>query len=243
MNSRFVCVPHSWYDMRDDGYSFIGSLGDKRFTIWFLITSIAVESNTNKRIPIQIKQLVNELSLVKGYAKATIVRKLLIELKTCGLIKCDCLNTKTRSSDLIYLDIDTELYITDLQKGFSMINVSLFQDKILKLQPKGFFIYCFLHKYHNINLGNQCSSNLGYAEVNRDYIGRILGIRSLSTVTKYIDKIVSAKSLVKKIDQAVYEDINEFGEVITKYTPNRFIVWAKVDSENKYYIRPQQRGA
>lgn len=236
-NQKFVRIPNSWYIVDDIyGSSFIGRLGDKRFILWFEIGSLSVEMNMSDTVPLQIKHIINHLKHIRGFNKLNNIRKMLLELKECGLIECEQISKDIKSNDVLYIKINTPKYMKELKNGFSTISIELYKDKLKKIQSKGFMIYCFLYKHHNIELGNQDCSNWGYAEARREYIGNILGIKSIKTVTEYTNKIVNAKSLVKKIAQTSYETTNEFGEVVTQYTTNRYIVWAKIDSGNKYYI-------
>ncbi|MTI65149.1 MAG: hypothetical protein FH753_00915 [Firmicutes bacterium] len=236
-NRKFVKVPHQWFEMDKDGINFISQLGDKRFTLWFAINKVAVQSGMADIVRYSISEIVNDMKVLKGFSDKTKVRNMLIALKKAGLIECKTLNSKTKPSSLISIKVNTDRYIKDCNnKGFSMISTDLYDDKIQELDCTGFLIYCFLFKNHNINLGNQGITDHGYCEATRDSISRILGVKNKKTITKYTNKIVKAKKLVKRIKQQQYQDENELGDIVTKWTPNRYIVWAKVDIENKYYI-------
>ncbi|WP_026893789.1 hypothetical protein [Clostridiisalibacter paucivorans] len=236
-NKNFVKVPHQWYQMDKEGISFMSQLGDKRFTLWFAINKVAIQSGMADIIRYSITEISNDMKILKGFSNKTKVRNMLIALKKVKLIECDRLNKETKPSSLISIKVNTDRYIKDCNnKGFSMISTDLYDDKIQKLDCTGFFIYCFLHKNHNVNLGNQDITNNGYCETTRDSISRILGIKNKKTITKYTNKIVKAGKLVKKIKQQQYQDENELGDIVTKWTPNRYIVWAKIDNCNKYYI-------
>jgi hypothetical protein len=237
-NDKFVKVPNSWYMMDKTGTSFMDKIGECRFTLWFYLQKTSVEMNMSDVIPIQIKQLSQELNDLNGFKKSSYIRKFLIQLKKSGLIECDTLTDKTKPTDLIYIKVSTRKHTEDCKSGFSMINVNIFNDKIKKLNCYGFYIYCFLFKHHNTTLGNQKSSNIGtgYAEANREFIGNVLGIKSVKTISKYTEKIANAKGLIKILPQEFFEETNEFGETVKKWHSNRYIVYPKFDKENKYHI-------
>ncbi|WP_053957147.1 hypothetical protein [Inediibacterium massiliense] len=237
MSNSFVKVPHQWYEMDKSGDSFISKLGAKRFTLWFAINKVSVEMNMSKVVQLQIKQLIDELNFLKGFSRPMQVKKMLLELKKAKLIECNTLTNKTKPTDLLNVKIKP-ITEEDYPKGWAMISTDLYADKINRLECIGFMIFCFLFKYHRQENGNQDSTNgLGYAEVNRDHIGRILGLSSVKTISKYTDKIKKARNLIKILPQEEYFETNEFGEEVKKWRPNRYVVYPKVDVTNKYYIK------
>lgn len=236
MKNKFVKIPNQWYQIKNNN-SFMATLGGKRFTLWFGINKVAAEMNMSGTVQLQIKQLVNELKDLKGFSNPARVKDMLMALRKAKLIECSTLNERTKSTDLLNVKVNTKRYKDECEElGFSMISTELYDDKIRELDCTGFFIYCFLHKHHRIENGNQDITNHGYAEASREFIGEMLGIRSVKTVTKYTNKIVKAKHLVKKVKQEKYYYENEFGETEQAWTSNRYIVRPKIDSENKYYI-------
>ena len=232
--NQFVMIPHQWYSMNNNN-SFIGKLGQKRFALWFILNKTNLETGYSNNIQVQIKQIHSKYKHLSGFSKQEYIRKMLIELSKVGLIKCENLNIKTKPSELLMVEIVKQ----DYTMGYSAINLDIFNDKIHELDAGGFFVYCFLFKYHNIYLGNQdeYQQSSGYAEVSRQTIANVLNIKSERTITKYLNNIRKAKELIKTLDQEYYETVNEFGETVREWRPNRYIVHAKCNHENKYYIQ------
>ena len=237
MEKKFVRVPHIWFDISGDE-SFISLLGDKRFTMWFYLNKISVEMNMSSLIPVQIKQICTYFTDVNGYSKPSIVRRMLIEMNTLGLIDCNDINIKSKPSDLLYINVRTELHSKAIElKGYSAISVELFDDKIRKIDTKGFLIYCLLYKMHRTENGNQDTGNVGYAECDKEYISKVTGVKNMKTITEYLVIIDKGKNLVKMLGQNNYTKKDMFGNEVTVYTPNRYYVRAKVERDNKYYIK------
>ena len=145
---------------------------------------------------------------------------------------------------------DEELFIEvnplDDGKGFSIISSQLFFDYVHKIGHIGWSIYCLLFKNHNINYGNQdddpyTMKNYGFANCSEEYISKILD-RSRKTISEYIseNKIIQT-SLVRIFEQKDREWINnKTGLTEFKYMPNHYVVHAKYNPEDKYYIETNQ---
>lgn len=228
MNQDFVRVPNNWFQESND-ITFVSNIGANAFTLWYAINKVSVQMNMSKVIQLQIKQVVIEMKGIKGFAKPENVRKLLLTLKRHRLIECNQLTDKTKPTDLINI----KLIEPDYTNGFSPISCDLYNDKILKIQPVGFLIYCLLYKNHNINLGGSTSS--GHAEITRESICRFTGINSVKTVSNAIDVLKKSKGLVRVEQSKIISNLSN-GKYDTKYLPNCYVILAKIDTLNKYYI-------
>ena len=231
IKNQFVMIPNDWYN-KIEGKTFIETLGQKRFTIWYILMMKKFDYGVINGMNITIKQLKEEFPTLQGLSRASDWRKVLLDLKKVELIKCDSLDDKTKPSDMITIYIDNP----ECKNGYSRISTDLFKDKIDKLNTGGFFVYCLLYKYHNVSLGNNESGNYGYAEISRDTISNILGIKTINRITKYTSAIENAKGLIKVIKEEQYTTLDEFDREVYKWRPKRYIVRAKCEMENKYYI-------
>jgi len=161
LEEKFVRVPHIWFDLEDND-TFIAKMGEKRFLLWFYLNKLNAEMNMSSLVPIQIKKIVKEFDQLTGFSKADNIKKMLLELNKAKLIECTSLCEKSKPTDLLYVKVNTIKINHDINdKGFSMINTRIFDDKINLIDGKGFLIYCMLFKYHNQNNGD-CLGD-GYA--------------------------------------------------------------------------------
>lgn len=230
MTQRFVRVPNDWFQEYNED-TFASKIGYNAFTMWFAINKVSAQMNMSQLIQLQIKQVVIDMKGIKGFAKAENVRKILLTLKKHKLIECKQLTSKTKPTDLLNISI-IEL---EYKNGFSSISCDMYDDKILKIQPSGFLVYCLLYKNHNTNLGCQ-TSKFGHVEITREAISRFTGIGSVKTVSLTIDLLKKAKGLIR-VEQKKILLIEKDGKREAKYLPNCYQVLAKFDTENKYYIQ------
>lgn len=225
-NSGFIKVPNIWFDVSDT-LPFASTLGAKRFTLWFHLQRKSVRLNMSQTIQCQISTLSDELSFMKGFSKPSNVRRYLIELQEFGLIECDSLSQTTKPSRLI----EVTLIKQDESKGFSKISTQLYDDKIDKVGYNGLIIFCMIFKYHNVNLGNQDSSNYGHADLTREFISFVTGIKDFKTIHDTITILISSKQLIKLSTQQRYES----NDNKLLWMPNRYKALPKYDDSNKYY--------
>lgn len=97
-----------------------------------------------------------------------------------------------------------------------------------------------------LNFGNQDNDpynmkNYGFANCSEEYISKILD-RSRKTISEYIsENNIIQTSLVKIIPQENQEWYDHKTNTnVQKYMPNHYIVHAKYNPENKYYIETNQ---
>lgn len=153
--------------------------------------------------------------------------------------------TNIRSDEELFIQVND----MDDGNGFSIISSQLFFDYIHKIGHIGWSIYCLLFKNHNINFGNTDPdneymtgyANYGFANCSEEYISKILN-RSRATISKYINKNKYIPNELVKIDvQGKVKYTNQrTDEEIEVYVPNHYIVHAKYEPENKYYIETKK---
>lgn len=234
-NKSFVRVPNDWFNLNEKEETFASKLGSKRFTLWFALQNVSVKMNMSKVIQAQIKKIAFDMKELTGFSKPESVRKLLMDLQSCGLIKCKDLSPTTKPSDLI----EIELVEQDYSKGFSQISTDLYYDKINLIGCNGLLLFCFLFKNHNLDFGKSedaCNYSTGFAKVNRDAIARFTGLKSYKLISDTLKLLTKAKHLIKIIPPEQYMSEDSFGNSQTTWSCNKYRVYPKCDIDNKYYI-------
>jgi hypothetical protein len=226
MSTRFIRVPNIWFDMKDEE-PFFKKIGVNEFTLWFKLNALSVDMSMSRIIPVQIKSLQQDFSGVRGFSKNEYIRDMLVKLKKYKLIECKQLTTNSKPSDLLNI----QLKEIDYSKGFSTIAIEVFEDKLIKIQPTGFAIFCLLYKNHNLNFGS--ASSLGHCNMSQDAIASVLNLKSRHTVIGSIDSMIKAKGLIK-IEKGK-KIISSDGRI--KFLTNTYSVYAKYDDKNKYFVQ------
>ena len=261
-NKTFIKIPNNFFTIEKNEFSEeieiskFKQFGTEGFTIWTYLlytqgnqvsaqTSIKrIQSFLNRNMDSRGKKAKN------GLTDARTIKKYLNVLLKMDMIKIEEFidddpdeEVKEQPKNNYFENIraDEELFIEvnpmDDGNGFSAISTQLFYDYVHKIGHIGWSIYCLLFKNHNTGFGNtdETYGNCGFASCSEEYIANILGINK-STVSDYITNQIP-KKLVKVQSQptTTYYDFQKNKE-ITKYMPNHYIVLAKGDSENKYYI-------
>ena len=227
----FVRVPNLWFQ-EDDRKTLVSRIGVNSFTLWFYLQTLSVKMNMSNVVPISIVKINKDLTGILGFSKDVNIRKMLLTLKDNGIITSDDLSEKSRPRDILYIEFTEQ----DYSYGFSPIDCDLFNDKIRKINPSGFAVYCLLYKNHNTNFGSD-KGGFGHAEINRDSICRFVGIKDVDTVTQIVNNLRDAKSLIGfEQGKILVRDIQDEKNKDVKYLPNCYNVYAKYDIRNKYYV-------
>jgi hypothetical protein len=236
---KFIKVDNRFFEIDKDlditKFYFIGTEG---FTIYCYL--LMMESGYDfAQVNIKmIKEFLNRK--INGRKKSTeglrdkrTILKYLIALKRQKYVECEELNEKTKLNDILMIKVNNTCN-KEQGKGWSGISTELFSDYIHKLGHIGWSIYCLLFKNHNVNAGNPAPSNLGFAFPTEEYMGKMLN-RHENTIKQYIPLLKKYKLVeVEPQKPNIYTVPN--GTERIKYMPNHYIVKAKVDRFNKYYV-------
>lgn len=229
----FVRVPNDWFNLNGQEQTFASKLNPKRFTLWFYLQKLSVEMNMSNVVQIQIKKTCDDMSKLTGFSKPENIRKLLLELKSCNLIECKELSSKSKPSDLLSI----KLIEQDYSKGFSAISTQLYDDKINKIGCNGLLLFCLLFKNHNNNIVKTDTNayNQGFAKINREAIARFIGIKNYQTISDTIQLLKKARQLIKITPSEKYLQKDEFGHMQTVWSGHKYTILPKCEPSNKYH--------
>jgi hypothetical protein len=259
-NKTFIRIPHNFFEINEEvKITLFHQIGTEGFTIWcYMLMRQGNQTSTEINIK-RIKTFLNrdtrsKFKAKKGLNDARTIKKYIVALIRMQLIKInddvfeefdnvsDEEKNKIISNFMEGLRADDELLITvdnriGEKDGFSCISVQLFEDWVHKIGHIGWSVYCMLFKSHNTTFGNQSAGNFGFANPSRLYIALILN-RSERTIADYINNEIHMPcQLVKVIQQPCVTFYNAVsGNMEQKQEANHYIVNAKIDSGNKYYI-------
>lgn len=258
-NKTFIKIPHNLFTIEKNqmgepvGVSKLKQLGTEGFTIWsylLLIQGNQVVARTDIKEIIAIfneNKGTRKAKAKNGLSDARTVKKYLNILIKMEMIQCEQFDGKLirlvieeGSNDFVNVRADDKLFISvnpmDDGKGFSAISAQLFFDNVKKMGHIGWSIYCLLYKNHNTGFGNTEESygNCGFASCSEEYIANIIS-RNKSTVSEYIHKFPKGLMKIMPQESTTWYDFHREIDVVT-YMPNHYVVYAKGDTENKYYI-------
>lgn len=269
-NKSFIKIPNSLFTIEKNsigeeiGISKFKQFGTEGFTIWSYLlytqgTQVSAQT-TIKRIQSFLnrnKETRSKYIAKNGLNDTRTIKKYLNILLKMKMIKFEQfideeeieLFGEAISNDFTNIRSDEELFIEvnpmDDGNGFSIISSQLFFDFVHKIGHIGWSIYCLLFKNHNLNFGNTnddeySMKNYGFATCSEEYISKIID-RNKSTISKYITNLIPS-TLIKVLPQGSTEWYDyKTGETIQTYMPNHYIVLAKYNPENKYYIETKSK--
>jgi len=271
INKTFIKIPNSFFTIERNeigeeiGINKFKQFGTEGFTIWtYLLYTQGnqVSAQTSiKRIQSFLNRNKNtrKIKSKNGLSDARTIKKYLDILHKMNMIKVEEFideednesNQPLQQINNYFTDIraDDELFLQvndmDNGKGFSMISSQLFFDYIHKIGHIGWSIYCLLFKNHNLNFGNTdednyTMKNYGFATCTEDYISKLLN-RSKANISEYITKHIPS-TLIKILPQKSTEWYDHKTDTtVQTYMPNHYIVHAKYNPENKYYIETKSK--
>lgn len=264
-NKTFIKIPNSLFTIERNefgeeiGISIFKQIGTEGFTIWTYLlytqgnqvsaqTTIKrinsfLNRNKNTRNK-KSKNGLNDTRTIKKYLNVLLKINMITVEQFIDEDEMELFGEQISTIDFTNTRADEELFIQvnnmDDGNGFSIISLQLYFDYIHKIGHIGWSIYCLLFKNHNVNFGNTnddeySMKNYGFATCSEEYISKILN-RNRSTISEYITNVIP-DTLIKTLPQesTTWDDFKTDTKIQT-YMPNHYIVRAKYDPENKYYI-------
>lgn len=239
MENKFLMIPHKFFEeIEGVGVTPFYQIGTEGFTVWsyLLMTqgSGVIAQTSIKRIKAFLnrgKESNSKQKSKKGLSDARTIKKYLKALQRIDAIEIDIGTIENaRADEELFIKVNSCL---NENEGFSRISTQLFFDYVHKWGHIGWSIYCLLYKLHNSTFGSDTS--FGFANPSREFIGKIIK-RHESTISEYVNSF--PKSVVKVEQQECLTYFNAIkNQEEQKQESNHYIVWAKVDPSNKYYVQ------
>lgn len=238
-NKTFLRIPNKFFTMdKDTGITIFHQIGTQGFTIWsyLLMTqgSQPVAQTSIKRIRTFFyrNKGTKKKQAKNGLSDARTIKKYLNALVKVNMIECEQLeNENLRADDELFIKVNICLEDGEYH---SQISTEFFTDKVHIYGHIGWSIYCILFKNHNESFGNQMAGNYGFANCSEDHIGDIIDVKR-QAISEYIQLFNKGDVKVEQQPCVTYYNAKT-GKNEQKYMPNHYIVWAKADTDNKYYV-------
>lgn len=239
MENKFLIIPNKFFEEnKESGVTPFYQVGTEGFTIWTYLLMTQGNGVTAQTSIKRIKAFLNrnkdtrsKHKAKKGLSDARTIKKYLLGLQRIHIIEIDIeIIENARADDELFIKVDNWL---SKNEGFSRVSIDLFFDYIPKWGHIGWSIYCLLFRLHNNTFGGNTSA--GFANPSRDYIGKILN-RHETTISEYINKFNNSTVKVEQQECLTYFNAIKNREE-QKQEANHYIVWAKADPNNKYYVQ------
>lgn len=190
--------------------SKFNAIGTKGFTI----LSFLVYQSGNYQFSFTSK---GQIAKFTGLDRRAVDRylKLLIANK---LIEVD--NNPSGANDLFLVDLSNYY---NLQGGYELLPKDIFQKFYYKeLDPVSWSILCLLSKMHNVNFGNELSSQ-GFTSISEQSIGEYINT-SKNTINKYVEVLKKLELIKVKDGKDIIVGYSVDGSPAYQYSCNQYFI-------------------